>query len=331
MITLNIKPDDQVRDNLKSLKKLKMSSFVQQKICPYCGYSDSLPIKGFAENIIGARTFPAGSFRFEDKLRYSRKLQKCKNCGLIYQKTIPSQQLLLQLYKNAEKRKPWPSDPRRMTWKRALQYLPPKPMRLLDVGANDGYFLSLLPPGWSVFALEPTAAAHSDLQKITNEIYIGFLDSKNLHLPSNFFDVVCLFDIAEHLRDVKTAMDNLANCLRPGGLAILETGNANCLPAKILKSAWWYYDYIEHLVFFNPKSLGQALKSSGFKIEYCANVLHTNLGAFHKKWVDLVVKMLAAWKYRKKLGINNDNGTIYQNNPLRVYWADHMFVVARKQ
>lgn len=320
-----------VSNDLIYWPELKLEDFIQQKDCPFCGSSFCKLVKGYGKNIIGGRKFPAGAFRFSDELRRARQLRRCQNCKLIYQEWIPSQELLLDLYATTKERQPWPPDPYRQTWRRAMSYLPKQPGRLLDVGANDGHFLSLLPSGWEGAALEPTGAAYPALQMTAREIYRGFIDDSSLDLPKDSFDVVCLFDVAEHLKDVKTAMSNIAYCLKPGGIAILETGNTACLPAQIQKSMWWYYDYIEHFVFFNSGSLKKALNSVNLEMHKCLNVVHTSRGGSRTMLKDLLKKRVAPFNRKHGLGVGQDQGNICLENPLRIYWPDHLFAVAYKK
>jgi SAM-dependent methyltransferase len=179
--------------------------------------------------------------------------------------------------------------------------------------------------------LSPTGAVRSVLQSVTDEIYEGFMDDPIVDIPSDSFDVVCLFDVLEHFRDVKMAMTNLARCLKSGGIVLLETGNIACLPARIFKSLWWYYDYIEHLVFFDPKSLEGCLRLNQLQLIVCKQVIHTYSGNRFRMVLDLMAKMVQAWKQTFFLSDSNVHEKIYVGHPFRVYWPDHIFGVAIKQ
>lgn len=319
-----------IKEEPKQWQELTLDGFICQTKCPSCSSSSS-DILGGQGNVIFGRKFPAGAFRFGSDLRRARVLKQCLLCDLIYQKWIPSKELLLELYSTDIVSKPWTPDPRRLTWERAKKYLPAQSGRILDVGANDGHFLSLVPEDWKKFALEPTNSSKKSLSKIAENIYEGFLDDDSLQLPNNTFDVACLFDVAEHFHNVTAAMTNLWKCLREGGLVILETGYTDCLPARMQKSTWWYYDYIEHLVFFNKKSIRWALTKSGFKVECMKIVVHTSMGNSLIMGKDLLKKVLHSQKINSRLGVANEGEQIYLENPLRIYWPDHIFIVARKE
>ncbi len=322
-----------IKKDILAFQELTLEDFIQQSNCPSCRSSLYSLIFRWEKNIVWGRRFPVGTFLFSDDLRRERHLRKCQSCGLIYQAWIPSKELLLRVYSQKKDNgcKPWPPNKRRLTWGRALSHMPSPPGRLLDVGANDGHFLSLLPPQWKLAALEPAGASRTELKNLSVEVFEGFMDDETLDLPRESFDVVCLFDVLEHFSDVSKAMLNLSNCLKPGGLAILETGNAESLPAKIFESMWWYYDYIEHLVFFDKRSLKKALGNSSLRMTYYEQVIHTGFRSRSKMWFDLCSKVITAWRRKSKIRIGRDNERIYLNHPLRVYWPDHMFIVAQKE
>ncbi len=315
-----------------SWPELGLEDFVRQAACPSCGSASAVPLAGGSGSLVGGRRFVRESLRYSGPLRRARRVLGCPGCGLLYQEWVPTRELILRLYGTTGERTPWPPDPRRLTWGRALGRLPARPGRILDVGANDGHFLSLLPAGWVRASLEPAGAARvASLEKVTEERYVGFLDDPFLAAPSPAsFDVVCLFDVAEHFRDVAAAMTNLARILAPGGTALIETGNARCLPARILGSRWWYQDYIEHFVFFGPATLRAALEAAGLRVAECRPVVHTRMGSRLRMGVDFAVKLLRACLPDAGGVRGGSGGTIWLEHPLRIYWPDHLFVVARK-
>ncbi len=316
----------------RSWPALDLEDFVRQAVCPSCGGAAASPLAGGTGSLVGGRRFVRESLRYGDALRAARRVLRCSGCGLLFQEWVPTPELILRLYATAGERQPWPPDPRRLTWERALRRLPARRGRILDVGANDGHFLSLLPPGWVRVSLEPAGAAREpSLEKVTEERYSGFLDDPSLAgPPPGSFDVVCLFDVAEHFRDVRTAMANLGRLLAPGGMAVVETGNARCLPARLLGSRWWYLDYIEHLVFFGPASLRRALDAAGLRLEECRRVVHTRIAGRLRMGVDLAAKLLRARFSGAPGSGEGTGGEVRLEHPLRVYWPDHLFAVARK-
>src|SRR5262249_3260556 len=78
------------------------------------------------------------------------------------------------------------------------------------------------------------------------------------------FDVICAWDVLEHIHDVTSFMATLHKRLNPGGCVFLSTPNYG--------SHWMWRD-IEadprsrppvHLTFWSPASLGKHLRAIGF-------------------------------------------------------------------
>ncbi len=75
------------------------------------------------------------------------------------------------------------------------------------------------------------------------------------------FDVVCIFDVLEHLPDEQETMRASANVLKPGGILIVT------VPAHA--SLWSYFDIASrHCRRYERSSLTCALRSAGFTMKY---------------------------------------------------------------
>lgn len=305
--------------------ELDETEFLPLTRCPSCGDLGQ-PLSG-SPSLVAGRRFPAGGWRFGAALRRARGLRRCRVCALIWQRLVPRPALVERLYP-ADTGRPWTPDPTRETWPRALQVLPPSPGRLLEVGANDGHFLGLLPAGWERAALEP-AGSPLALREARAELYVGRLDQPDLELPAGYFDVVCMFDVVEHLLDPRLAFARLATLLRPGGRLILETGDTSSAPARLLGAGWWYYDYIEHTLFWSRAALDHALRREGLVLEDCRRVVHSGRRRLPRMARELIAAIVRAGLLGAAGGAQSA-GT-WLDHPLRVQWPDHLFVVARRE
>ncbi len=106
----------------------------------------------------------------------------------------------------------------------ALQSLPPG-QRVLEIGCGDGLFLSMLKQaGHSATGLEINGeairagtAAGLDIRHATVEQFAAAC--------SKPFDVVCGFQVLEHVTDPRSFIDSALRCLRDDGLAIFAVPN----------------------------------------------------------------------------------------------------------
>jgi len=125
--------------------------------------------------------------------------------------------------------------------------------RVLDIGCGTGSFLAMLPPGIERYGIEPTLAAAN----IARDRGIVILQPGDLDKPElrNTFDVVTSMDVLEHATDLQEFRRQLVTALRPGGMAILLTGDADSKSARRLGRYWYYMHGAEHITFFSSRSM----------------------------------------------------------------------------
>ena len=97
-----------------------------------------------------------------------------------------------------------------------------RPRRILDVGAGAGGFLpGLAELGEEVAAVDLDPAAASRCHRRGPGAGLA-ADGQRLPFRDGSFDLVCLFDVLEHLDDDRAALGEAARVLRPGGLCFLS-------------------------------------------------------------------------------------------------------------
>jgi SAM-dependent methyltransferase len=99
-----------------------------------------------------------------------------------------------------------------------------KALRVLDVGAGDGFMASTLLPalpyGSSIDCFDPEYTAN-DLEQLRAAAPPGLRFARTL--PKREFDVVVLLDVLEHVpEDTGLLRDLVDRCLRPGGLVVVS-------------------------------------------------------------------------------------------------------------
>ena len=148
--------------------------------------------------------------------------------------------------------------------------------KVLDVGCAYGFMLERFPESWQKFGMDVSYYAINKARKRLSSAMLSVGNAeRDLHFPQNYFDIILLNDIVEHLKDPEKALKSAYRILKKGGIMYITTPNLNSVRKKVLHSA----DKKEHHVSMFPhKELMALLKKIGFKIE--RDWTYINLG-FH--------------------------------------------------
>ena len=139
--------------------------------------------------------------------------------------------------------------------------------RLLDIGCGSGGFLKAAAEyGYDVYGQEIS----SEGARIAGEKHDGRIFNKDLidcSFDSDFFDVITLWHVAEHVYDLKKYFNEIYRIIKPNGTLIIEVPNFNCIERKIFNSYSIIIDAPRHLRHFTKKTLGKFLRDCGFECE----------------------------------------------------------------
>ena len=126
---------------------------------------------------------------------------------------------------------------------------------LLDVGCAAGFFLDeARQHGFAVRGCEVSeyAARHARETLGLDVVCASFLTAE---LPEQSFDVVTMFNVLEHLPELRRVVAKLEALVRPGGHVAIETWNPESLVARALGRAWHQFSPPHVLWWFTQKSL----------------------------------------------------------------------------
>jgi 2-polyprenyl-3-methyl-5-hydroxy-6-metoxy-1,4-benzoquinol methylase len=215
-------------------------------------------------------------------IKESYRLVRCDTCGLLYVENPPSQAELkthysfesgyhLGLAEDAATVATHAREARRNL--RVLSQSAP-PGRLLDVGCSTGLFLGVArESGWNIHGLEYSA---DSAQIARSRLGTDVVDQGEL-LPGRFapasFDVVTMWDVIEHMPDPRSALRVVHEILKPGGLYIAKTPNADGIyPRASLAVAskvgyWGHPEPPGHLYQFSIETFGRMLLATGFETQ----------------------------------------------------------------
>jgi 2-polyprenyl-3-methyl-5-hydroxy-6-metoxy-1,4-benzoquinol methylase len=155
---------------------------------------------------------------------------RCQDCGLVYRN--PHQ----RINTGADRKRLYrTTSPGRLTndRKRLFKYYSEcvypfrEYNRILDVGSGSGFFLKLCrEQGWEIFGVE----LNPELAEISGatqgvEVFNGSFEES--YYPADYFDVVTLWNVLEHMEDHKLVLTRVYRILRPRGCLFLRFANAD--------------------------------------------------------------------------------------------------------
>ncbi|HEU4800699.1 MAG TPA: class I SAM-dependent methyltransferase [Gemmatimonadales bacterium] len=119
-----------------------------------------------------------------------------------------------------------------------LARLDPGGRTLVDVGCAAGFLLAEAEAaGWVVSGIEPSPGmAREARRRIAGAVTVGDVISLPASTPA--LHVVTMVNVLEHLTQPAAVAERLAQLVRPGGILLIETWNAESMAARLLGSRW---------------------------------------------------------------------------------------------
>lgn len=247
-----------------------MSSSVslQPTRCAVCGtpdnateiYPANFDVAAFNPAVFSARRLP-------DRLHY--RMVKCKTCGLLRSDPVADAESLKQLYSQSAQNYGSELTNIRSTYGRYLGYLDKfnaKKNALLEIGCGSGFFMeeALARGFWDVWGIEPSqSAAAQATPRLRGRIVLDVL--RPGVFPDNSFDVICMFQVFDHLPDPNTALDVCRRLLKPGGHVLALNHDASSFSARLMGESSPIID-IEHTYLYDRKSMAAMFHKHGFQV-----------------------------------------------------------------
>lgn len=156
---------------------------------------------------------------------------------------------------------------------------------VLDIGCGFGESLGYLQAyGCNAYGVEADENIRRVAEKFGFKVHIGLFDPAIYE--RNFFDYVTLGQVIEHVADPLQTIRDIARVLKPRGVAVLSTPNANGWGAWLFGKYWisWHAPY--HLHFFTPKSINKLAAEAGLEVISIKTI--TPSVWLHCQWLHLI-------------------------------------------
>lgn len=143
-------------------------------------------------------------------------------------------------------------------------YLPPSKGLVLDIGCAAGHFLDLMRNrGWEVEAIELDKQMAEKVRAknilVSEQPFEEFISNKK-------YNLITMFDVIEHIPDLKTTFKKLHDLLDDNGVIALITPNFGSTQRKLFGKRWFQFKPYEHIQYFTPQTLAKVIEPYGLKL-----------------------------------------------------------------
>ncbi len=238
---------------MASTQKSEFLVFGEERSCPLCDHDDRIVL----------------SRKMQFRLDCTTVI--CRGCGFCFVSPPPTQEAYRRFYRDAYSffyqkihragRGPVRENNRdRARFETIERFQQIEGADLLEIGPGHGRFLELAScRGANCYAVEPSQEFRKYLASKGIPIMGRFIEELRVDQK---FDLVCLFQVLEHMEDPTETTLSLARLLKPGGLLVLDVPNI----WKPFRSLDRYFLRYVHLSYFSPNSLSRLLLAQGFEI-----------------------------------------------------------------
>jgi SAM-dependent methyltransferase len=164
-----------------------------------------------------------------------------------------------------------------LSFHRALQklarHIPPPGARVLDIGTAGGAFLDAAARfGYDAHGLEPSRYLVEKGKQRGLKIEQGIIEDHTY--PEHSFDMVCLWDVLEHVPEPREALQAVRKLLKPDGILLINYPDIGTLQAKLAGRRFWWLLSV-HLQHFSPDTVRKLCARTGFTAFHFARYWQT--------------------------------------------------------
>lgn len=136
---------------------------------------------------------------------------------------------------------------------------------ILDFGCGTGDFLKVCyKDGWEITGIEPSVKARDIANQKLNNLVFDANEINNF--KNKKFDVITLWHVLEHLPNLKEAIINFKQLLKPNGVLVVAVPNFRSYDANYYQSYWAAWDVPRHLWHFSQFSISKLFREVNMKI-----------------------------------------------------------------
>ena len=235
--------------------------------CNVCG-SDAFEVVVPSKREAGRPVDLATVFRSSGDEPLQDQMVRCSSCGLHYVRPRLRWDLILEGYRGgSDETFVSQATMRERTFRRGLRQIEaaamPPGRRVLDVGAAGGSFLAVARErGYAPLGCEPSAwmcafaREHYGLELHPGTIF-------DMPVRTGGVDLLTLWDVIEHTPDPTAVLAKAHQLLAPDGVLAMSYPDYGSLVSRLMGRRWVFLLTV-HLYYFDPRTMGELLRRSGF-------------------------------------------------------------------
>jgi SAM-dependent methyltransferase len=238
---------------------------MREVVCPICNSR--------GRTVLYGAKLPANFDETAPPSPYSAHYQinRCVNCGLTYSSPVMDEVGVSKLYQDSRETNvsSGEEDNVRRTmvlyYRLAASHLRARE-RVLDVGCDMGFMLEAAKSDGfkELHGIEPVPAARTVAETVEGAIVTDkFFEQTDY--PADYFDLITLIHVLDHLYDPRIVLRQARNNLRPGGLVLAVVHNVRSLLGLLLGERFPIFNLYHHY-FFDRDTLAELFRRQGYEV-----------------------------------------------------------------
>ena len=248
------------QDGTTTMSEIKNSTYTERTTCRSCHEGELINVLSLGDqylvNFVPVR---------DDSLPHAPlDLKRCARCGLLQLGHTVTPDLLYREFWYLSSVNQTMRDALSDVVKTGLEYH--KKGRWLDIGANDGYLLSVLPEGFTRIACEPALNLTAKLRAVSDVVIDDYFTAGHESLrgagKAGGCHVITSAAMFYDLDEPDVFVQDIAKCLTPDGVWINQLNDS---PTMLKSNA---FDAIchEHLCYYDVQSIKALYERNGLGI-----------------------------------------------------------------
>jgi 2-polyprenyl-3-methyl-5-hydroxy-6-metoxy-1,4-benzoquinol methylase len=135
--------------------------------------------------------------------------------------------------------------------------------KILDIGCGGGYLYRL--KQWvGILTASSRATGVKQARSLGVDVAHGMVEDG--HFESDFFDVIRLSNVVDHLARPKETFREIRRILKPEGIVYLTVPNTRSLVFWLFRQTWYALVAPRHVISYSPRTLKALADATGFEV-----------------------------------------------------------------